>query len=90
MGFQKPNNLHYRNLMDEHGASLVNSEHSEEINSLVKLQRFVEKIRDLHTAKQPSGDPQTEALDAEVNIQVFLNELEQWRMTTTELTKNLR
>jgi hypothetical protein len=44
LGFQKPNNLRYRNLMDSHGQALMQDETSAEIASLVKLQRLAERV----------------------------------------------
>lgn len=88
-GFQKPNNLHYRNLMDLHGEVLMLDEYSPEIYSLVKLQRLTEKIMEWHASKQPVGDSQMEALNAEVNIQIFLNELLEWRNSTNDVVRNL-
>jgi hypothetical protein len=90
MGFQKPNNLHYRNLMDTVGESLLKDENSTEIYSLVRLQRLAEKIATHHLAKQPAPNPEMECLNDEVNIQIFLNELNDWRNSTSEDIKNLR
>jgi hypothetical protein len=90
MGFQKPNNLQYRNLMDAHGESLLQTKASKEVSSLVKLQRLAERIAELHTIKQPLNEPHINSLTAEMNIQIFLNEVNEWRRTTPEETKNLR
>ncbi|CZR61408.1 uncharacterized protein PAC_11304 [Phialocephala subalpina] len=89
-GFQKPNNLHYRNLMDIHGEVLMLDEYSPEIYSLVKLRRLAEKISEWHSSKQPVSDSQMEALNAEVNIRIFLNELLEWRNSTSDMIRNLR
>ncbi|KUJ19262.1 uncharacterized protein LY89DRAFT_731670 [Mollisia scopiformis] len=88
-GFQKPNNLQYQSLMDVHGEVLMLDEHSPEIYSLVKLQRIAEKIMMWHSSKQPAGDSQMDALNAEVNIQIFLNELNEWRHSTNDVIRNL-
>jgi hypothetical protein len=90
MGFQKPNNLQYRNLMDTHGESLLQTEASNEVTSLVKLQRLAERIAELHTTKQPVYEPHMNSLTAEMNIQIFSNEVHEWRRATPEETKNLR
>lgn len=89
-GFQKPNNMVYRKLMDAHGELLMQDEFSPEIYSLVKLERFIEKIAEWHTSKVPSDNSQMDELNNEVNIQVSLNELSEWRATTDEAIKNLR
>ena len=90
MGFQKPNNLQYRNLMDVHGESLLQNEVSNEVASLVKLQRLAERIAELHTTKQPVYDPHMNSLTAEMNVQIFLNEVQEWRRVTTDEIKSHR
>lgn len=90
LGFQKPNNLHYRNLMDDHGRALVQDESSAEISSLVKLQRLAERVAEIHSSKESNGDAQREALTAEVNIQMLLNELQEWRRSTPDAIRNMR
>lgn len=89
-GFQKPNNLRYRNLMDAHGEVLMLDETSPEIYSLVKLQRLMEKISEWHSSKPPVADSQMDALNAEVSIQIFLNELAEWRNSTNNVIRSLR
>lgn len=88
-GFQKPNNIVYREIMDVHGEVLMLDEFSPEIHSLVKLERLVEKISEWHSSKMPSDHSQMEALNDEVNIQIILNELSEWRASTPDLVKNL-
>jgi hypothetical protein len=90
LGFQKPAELRYRNLMDSHGQSLVQGESSSEISSLIRLQRLAERIAEVHSSDEPKGDPQMEALNAEVNIQMFQHELQEWRISTSTAIKNLR
>jgi hypothetical protein len=90
LGFQKPNNLHYRNLMDNHGQALVQNESSAEISSLIKLQRLAERVAENHSSKESTSDAQMEALTAEVNIQMLLNELQEWRMSTPDAIRSLR
>lgn len=96
MGFQKPNNLHYRNLMDERGEALLQNEshgdfNSSDIISLVKLQHLTERIGQVHMSKQPEmSEYQDSSLVAEMNIQLFLNELDEWRTNTSDEIKNLR
>lgn len=96
MGFQKPNNLHYRNLMDDRGEALLQHESqgqfsSSDITSLVKLQHLTERIGQLHTSKQPAASGyQDSSPVAEMNIQLFLNELIEWRTNTSHDIKSLR
>jgi len=61
--------------MDSYGQSLVVHESSAEISSLIKLQRLSKKIAEVHSSEEPQGDPQMEALNSEVNIQMFQYEL---------------
>jgi len=90
LGFQKPPELSYRNLMCSHGQSLLQDESSVEISSLVKLQRLAQRIADVHSSYEPKGDPQMETLNAEVNIQMFQHEVQEWRQSTSTLVRNLR
>ncbi len=89
MGFRKPNNRHFRELLDKHGEALMQEDFSTEIGSLIKLQRMSERIGDINSLKRPALDPQMEALNDEVNIQMFLSELQEWRASTPEAIKNL-
>ncbi|TVY71335.1 hypothetical protein LSUE1_G008616 [Lachnellula suecica] len=79
LGFQKPNSFQYRQLMDIHLGSLAESESKGDIHSLIRLQRLNERISDLHANKQLAGDPRLDSLNAELNAQIFLNELQEWR-----------
>lgn len=96
MGFQKPNNLHYRNLMDDRGEALLQTESlgnfsSNDITSLVKLQHLTERIGKIHMSKsQAASEYQDASLMTEMNIQMFLNELQDWRTTTSPEIQNLR
>lgn len=95
MGFQKPNNLHYRNLMDDRGETLLQKEShggssSNGITSIVRLQHLTERIREFHTSRSTATDHQEASLVAEMNAQMFLNELQEWRTTTAAEIQNLR
>ena len=96
MGFQKPNNLQYRNLMDDRGEALLHHEHqsgfnSHDITSLVKLQHLTERIGEVHMSKpQVPNDYQDASLVVEMNMQMFLNELQEWRTNTAAEIQNLR
>ncbi|KAF4635325.1 hypothetical protein G7Y89_g2780 [Cudoniella acicularis] len=89
MGFQKPNAMQYRNLMDLHGQSLLEDEGPTEIQSLLKLQRLAERIVELHQSKQTTSDSYMDTFNSEVNVQIFINELQEWRDSTPQEIKNL-
>jgi hypothetical protein len=76
--------------MDSYGQSLVLNESSAEISSLIKLQRLSKRIAEAHSSEEPKGDPRMEALNSEVNIQMFQYELQEWRNSTPLLIRNLR
>jgi hypothetical protein len=96
MGFQKPNNLHYRNLMDDRGEALLQHEshnnfNSSDIASLVKLQHLTERIGEVHMSKpQAASDYQDVSIVTEMNMQMFLGELQEWRANTSADIQNLR
>jgi hypothetical protein len=90
MGFQKPNNMQYRNLMDQYGETLMYGEEPSEIHSLVKLRRFSERIFELHSVPKTAEGLHEDTFMAEVNTQVFKGELENWRATTLDVIKNIR
>ncbi|EKD21312.1 hypothetical protein MBM_00425 [Drepanopeziza brunnea f. sp. 'multigermtubi' MB_m1] len=90
VGWRKPNNRHYRDLLDNHSPELMHEELQTEIGSLVRLQRLSERIGETNSPNTSSAqDPQTEALTAEINIQVFLRELQDWQACTSEAIKSL-
>lgn len=86
MGFQKPNNLQYRNLMDTRGMSLLHNNCPDEIYSLVRLQHLEERITHLYRSKARTPFDVT----SDLNIQIFLNELQEWRARTPLEIRNLR
>lgn len=65
-------------------------EEPSEIHSLVKLRRYSERIAELHSTKKPADDLQDDAFMAEVNVQVFKGELENWRAATPDSIRNMR
>lgn len=83
MGFQKPNNLQYRNLMDTRGLSLLHNDCPDEIYSLVRLQHIAERIVQYHRRKKTN-------VTSDMNIQIFLNEIQEWRARTPLEIRNLR
>ncbi|KAG0647752.1 Transcription factor himD [Hyphodiscus hymeniophilus] len=96
MGFQKPNNLHYRNLMNDRGEALLQHETdgnftSNDITSLVKLQHLTERIGEVHqmSRSQAGDEVQDGCLLTVMNIQMFLNELQEWRTTTSAEIQSL-
>lgn len=78
--------------MDSHGQSLLQGESLAEISSLVKLQRLAQRIAEVHSSydREPNADPQMEALNAEVNIQMFQHEVHEWRKSVSLSIRNLR
>jgi hypothetical protein len=89
MGFQKANHMHYRNLMDTRGESLLQGEDSQDIYSLVKLQRLSEKISEAYKSK-PSVELDADPFNDEVKIQQFLGEYQDWRRSTSDFFRNIR
>jgi hypothetical protein len=86
MGFQKPNSFHYRDLMDAHGMSLLYGDCPDEVHALVKLLHLMERIINVCRAKETASfNPQSD-----MNIQMFLNELHEWRTVTPPDVKNMR
>ena len=87
MGFQKPNNMQYRNLMDDLGESLLLDEPSDDLVALVGMQRLSENIAAFHRSKDLDvNDPIT----AEMNAQIFQSELNTWRAKTSDEVRSLR
>jgi hypothetical protein len=87
MGFQKPNNMQYRDLMDELGESILQAEPSSDLTALVRLERLAETIAVFHRSKDfDKNDP----IAAEMNAQMFRNELQAWREGTLSEVRALR
>jgi hypothetical protein len=82
--------------MDDRGEALLQHEthsglSSNDITSLVKLQHLTERIGEVHNSKPPEPtEYQDNFLISEMNIQLFLNELDEWRTNTSDEIKNLR
>ncbi|CZS93246.1 uncharacterized protein RAG0_03616 [Rhynchosporium agropyri] len=81
-GFRKPNNGNYRDLLDKDGEGVMQEEFLSEIGSTVKLQRLCEQIGDVNALPRLDVSPQMEALNDEVNIQMFLGQLHEWQYST--------
>lgn len=79
LGFQKPNNMQYRDLMDELGQSILQTEPSSDLTALVSLERLAETIAVFHRSKDmDTKDP----ILADANAQMFQNELQAWKANT--------
>lgn len=86
MGFQKPNYVQYRNLMDGHGMTLLHGVCPEDIFALVKLLHLIERIATVfRSIKNPTFDPNND-----MTIQVFLNELQELRGSISPEVRNMR
>jgi hypothetical protein len=93
MGFQKPNGLKYNVIMDEYGTALAKDpEFWSDISllPLVKYQYIHERIRDSMLNLQTSGSPfEISPFQAEINVQAFYNEVEEWKRTVPEGIKSM-
>ncbi|KAL2064298.1 hypothetical protein VTL71DRAFT_4792 [Oculimacula yallundae] len=87
-GFRKPNSHHYRDLLDKDGEGLMADDYLTEIGSSVKLQRLCEQIGEVNALPRLDIDPRMEALNDEVNIQMFLGQLQEWQTSTPEHIKS--
>ncbi|KAH6712351.1 hypothetical protein BKA61DRAFT_485453 [Leptodontidium sp. MPI-SDFR-AT-0119] len=83
-GFRKPSNREYRDLLDMDSEGLMGEEFSTEIGSTVKLQRICELMGDMNSLPRPAIDSRMEALNDEVNTQMFLGKLQEWQNSTPE------
>ncbi|KAH8587721.1 hypothetical protein B0O99DRAFT_391680 [Bisporella sp. PMI_857] len=90
MGFQKPNHLQYRNLMGAQGESLLQSEHQAEVIALIIIQRLTEKIANFHRERHVDPDDPNRIVNAEISLQIFHSELDQWRLPPPTETQNMR
>lgn len=87
MGFQKPNNMQYKDLMDDLGKSILQAEPSSDLTALVRLERLAERIAVFHRSRDfDNNDP----IGAEMNAQMFRNELQTWRESTLSEVRALR
>ena len=90
MGYQKPNNLPHRSLMNTHGELLMSDDNLIDIYSMIRLQRLLERISEADDSKKPICDHHMIGFDPEVKIQLFQNELQEWHNSTPDHIKNLR
>jgi hypothetical protein len=72
--------------MDTHGMSLLQNNCPDEIYSLVRLQHLAERIAQLYKSKADTPFDVT----SDLNIQIFLNEIQEWRARTPPEIRNLR
>lgn len=89
MGFQKPNSIQYRNLMDSRGVELLKEEALSEIHHIVKLQRLWERISEFHLGRDQDVVTQPSSFNSEMEVQMFLNELEDLRKTASDVVRNI-
>jgi hypothetical protein len=75
--------------MDTHGRAILLSSPSCDFFAMVELEHLRERIHNIHLAKPPAVDSRMEAINGEMNIQIFLNELQDWSDNTSEEVKNL-
>jgi hypothetical protein len=94
MGFQKPNGLKYNDIMDRYGTALMkDSEVWSDVSllPLVKCQYIRERIRDSLFSLQANGTNfDVSPFQAEMNVQAFHNEVEEWKRTIPDGIKTMR
>jgi len=94
MGFQKPNGLKYNEIMDEYGTALAKDpEFWSDISllPLVKCHYIRERIRDSLFNLQKNGSSfDISPFQAEMNVQAFYNEVEEWKRTVPDGIKSIR
>jgi hypothetical protein len=94
MGFQKPNGLKYSDIMNEYGTELArDAEFWSDVTllQLVKCNYIRERIRDSLFALQNSGSSfDASPFQAEMNVQAFHNEVEEWKRSMPHDIKSLR
>jgi hypothetical protein len=76
--------------MGSHGQRLLKNESSAEISSLITLHYLLLRIADVHSSYEPTEDLQMETLKAEVNIQMFQHEIQEWRTSVPMSIRNMR
>lgn len=86
--FRKPNNRDYCDRLDKDSESLIQDEFWIEVGSTVKLQRLCEQIGDMNALPRLAIDPRMEDPNDEVNIQMFLGQLQEWRNSTPDHVRN--
>lgn len=94
MGFQKPNGLKYNDIMDKYGTTLARDAEVWSDTSLlpiVKCHYLRERIRDSLFALQTKGSSfDVSPFQAEMNVQAFNNETEEWKRSIPHGMKTLR
>ena len=76
--------------MDVQGESLLQDEAQEEVTALITLQRLAEKISVFHRGRKIDAHDPNHSLAAEMNVQAYQNELDQWRLSTKDQVRHLR
>ncbi|RDW65554.1 hypothetical protein BP5796_10246 [Coleophoma crateriformis] len=92
LGFHKTNNFKYTDLMTTHAEALMRDEVPSDTSlyAMLRLQRLTERVGETSSAtKPPVFDPITVSLSFEMNVQIFQNELQEWKATTPPPTQLL-
>jgi hypothetical protein len=90
LGFQKPNNFEYNELIEEYGFSFsIEPETVDDYTllPLIKAQKLEEKIRDFFKADRRGLG--TSPVHMEAQLQAFEAELEEWRLHTSNDVKSM-
>jgi hypothetical protein len=61
--FHKTNNLKYNSSMETHGQSLLQEGQAADIHNLVKLQRLIEQIGELHVRSSTNLSPESQSIN---------------------------
>jgi hypothetical protein len=75
--------------MDSRGEELLQAENSSEIYYVVKLQRLWERIAELQFSKERGLEIHMQSLTGEMATQTFLNELEDYKRSTSDSVRNI-
>lgn len=90
MNFQKPNHMVYRNLMEADGQFFLGDEMQTEVAALIGIQRLLENIIVFHKNQTENPEDPMYNVSPDLNIQIFLDNLENWRKTTPLKIRSLR
>ena len=88
MGFQKPNSIQYRNLMDSRCLEILQEDPSDEICFIVKLQRFWERLSEYYNTKDQELISQQSSLGSEAVVEMFLKQLEDFGQPMSDGSEN--
>ncbi|KAL3424957.1 zn 2cys6 transcription factor [Phlyctema vagabunda] len=91
MGFHKENNFKYTDLMTIHAESLRRDEIPSDVTlyALLGIQRITERVGQSSSAtKPPVVDASLTSINFDMNVQIFQNELQEWRASTPTAVLN--